>query len=409
MPFLPPNTTFNEDLYRFHWPTVGVECVLERFSETIDDIRVEIVINLDHALYGGRLYSGRLLLSGPNSRRDVQRALEERVPRDVIDWGAVLEQVCLLSRERYRQGEPTVDLALIDFLERPRFLLPPFIVHNGISIPYGDGGTAKSLFALRWCVELAVLGFPSLYLDWEDDAQTHAERLQAIANGMGVDICEGLIYYQRRSAPLAASVREIRRFIAEHSIQHAVVDSVGMAAGDPNDHGLMIEAVRAARSLQIASTLVHHLPKDAKDKTKPFGSVYASNEARLTWLFEKAQEEGADDLAVVLTNHKHNRGKLQPKQAYRVRFTNDGDTLISVEFEATALGQIDAFRHKLKQHELIAQALKANGALRPADIASILEVDGVNLSGGAISSLLKRHEGKLFVRREGGLWGALYE
>lgn len=407
MAFPPPNTTFSEDLYVFHWPGVGVECVLERFSETRDgDIRAEMVVNLDHPLHGGRLYSGRLLLSGPNSRRDVQRALEERIPKETVDWGAVLEQVCLLSRERYREGEPTIDLAQVEFLERPRFLLAPFIVRNGISIPYGDGGTAKSLFALRWCVELAQLGIASLYLDWEDDKETHAERLLAICNGMGVEVDANLIFYQRRTAPLAASGREIRRFVAEHAVQHVVADSVGMAAGDPNDHGLMIEAVRAARALGVAATLVHHLPKDAKDKTKPFGSVYASNEARMTWLFEKAQEEGVDELAVVLTNHKHNRGRLHPKRAYRVRFINDGDSLIQVDFEDTEVAQIDFFRSKMPQHQLIAEALTANGALRPSDIAIVLLADGVAITTNAIGTILRRHEGKLFVRREGGTWGA---
>lgn len=407
MPLAAPNATYSEDFYRFHWPGSGIECLLERFSERRDDIACEFTVNAEHPLFGGRLYSGRLLLIGPNSRRDVRKELAERY--DEPDWGGILEQICHLSRERYRRGEPAVDLSLVEFGERPKLLLPPFLVQNGISIPYGDGGTAKSLFALRWCVELAALGFRSLYIDWEDDQETHAERLQAICAGMGIELCPDTIFYQRRSVPLAACVREIRRFVAEHDIAHVVVDSAGMAAGDPNDHGLMIEAVRAARSLGISATLVHHLPKDAKDRTKPFGSVYASNEARMTWLFEKAQEEGEDELAVVLTNHKYNRGRSQLKQAFRVRFVNDGDLLLQVDFESVELGQIEAFRSKLPQHRLIAEALKSNGALRPADIATVLEADGLKLSGGAISSLLKRHEGKLFTRMAGGLWGVLYE
>ena len=398
-----PNATYSEDLYRFHWPALGVECLIERFMDRRDDIATELTVNFEHPLYGGRLYSGRLLLIGPNSRRDVKRALEDRVAE--VDWDGVLEQICLLARERYRRGEPPVDLASVDFQERARFLLEPWVVRNGISILYGDGGTAKSLFALRWCLELAMQGIKSLYLDWEDDQATHAERLLALCCGLSVEVPSDMIFYQRRSTPVKDSVREIRRFAAEHGIEHSVFDSASMAAGDPNDHGLMIEAVRAARALEISTTLIHHLPKDARDKSKPFGSVYASNEARLTWLVEKAQEEGKDELALVFTNHKYNRGRLAPKRAYKVSFVNDSDLLLSVEFTETEIGQIAAFRGKLPQWRLIADVLKQNGKLRPADIQQVLAADGLEISIDIIGANLRRHNGSLFIRMEGGVWG----
>ena len=406
MALLPPNPTYSEDLYVFTWPDIGVEVILERFAERSDDIAVEATVNFAHPILGGRLYSGRLLLIGPNSKRDVARMLLERV--DEVDWPGLLEQVCLLARDRYRRGEPPVDLSRIEYTEQPRFLLAPFIVRNGISILYSDGASAKSLFALRWCVLLAGAGIASLYLDWEDDATTHAERLQAVCAGMNVEMAEGLIFYQKRSVPLAASVRELRRFIGESHIEHVVTDSVGMAAGDPNDHGLVIEAVRAARSLGVAVTLIHHLPKDARDKTKPFGSVYASNEARITWLIEKAQEEETDEMAVAMTNHKYNRGRLQGRRAYKLAFTNDedGDMLLSVAFTETEISQVAAFRPKLPQHRLIADVLKANGALAPNDIAAALEAEGIIIPVGVIRAVLNRYRGKMFIKVGEG-WGCM--
>lgn len=401
----PPATTFSEDLYVFNWPDFGVEVILERFSERSDDIAVEATVNLDHPLHGGRLYSGRLLLIGPNSKRDIARMLHER--DEEMDWAGMLEQVCLQARDRYRRGEPPVDLATVEFTEQPRFLLQPFIVRNGISILYGDGATAKSLFTMRWCAQLASEGINSLYLDWEDDAVTHAERLHAVRCGMDADEFAGHVYYQHRSVPLAASVREVRRFMAENQIEHIVIDSVGMAAGDPNDHGLVIEAVRAARSLGVASTLIHHLPKDQRDKTKPFGSVYASNEARITWLIEKAQEEEQDEMAVALTNYKYNRGRLQGKRAYKLAFISDGDLLLSVGFTETDISQVQAFRPKLPQHKLMFDVLKQNGRLRAPDIADALAADGIAVTANAVGTILRRHEGKLFVRLEGGYWGVL--
>jgi hypothetical protein len=410
---IPPSATYSQDFYRFHWHELGIEAIAERFNDRRDDIACELTVNLDHPLYGGRLYSGRLLLIGPNSRRDVRRELEDRTGGhngdQPFDWGGILEQLCLLARERFRQGEPVVDLALVDVGERPRFLLEPFVLSSGIAIPYGDGKTVKSIFALRWCVELALQGVKSLYLDWEDDKETHGERLTAICVGMDVgEPPPGWIFYQRRSSKLAESVNEVRQFIAKNEIGHVVIDSCGMAAGDPMDPGLVIECARAARTLGPPVSLIHHLPKDQKDKTKPFGSVYASNEARLTWLFEKAQEEGKDQLDLLLTNHAFNRGQKMPKRGYRVRFTNDGDTLVSIEFEDLSVEQMPAFKSPAgKQKDNIMAALLANGALSPADISDVLAADGVEIAPKTISAVLKRYENKFFVRRDRGLCAAL--
>lgn len=410
----PPNTTFSEDYYHFHWPELGIEVALERFQERKDDIATEATVELEHPLYGGRLFSGRLLLIGPNSRRDARHILEGRF--DEVDWEGILEVVCTLARDRFRRGEPIVDLSKVEVGERPRFLLEPFIVDTGINIPYGDGKTAKSLFVLRNCVLLALRGIKSLYLDWEDDPETHAERLRAICAGMAIEIGEivGLISYQRRDTRLADTVRETRRAVAENQYQHVVIDSLGMAAGDPNDHGLVIEAVRAARSLSVATSCIHHLPKDSKDKSKPFGSVYASNEARLTWLFEKKQEEGREDLVLALTNQAFNRGRLQPKQAWRIRFNNDGDNLVAVEFEQVDISTVKEFRGKLPLRTQIAQVLKANGRLNSSDILSVLQADDPEdrTTVNTIGTVLRRYDGHddrtpLFVKLERGEW-ALY-
>lgn len=340
MPTLPaPVATYSDDLYHFGWPETGLECILERFNENKDDIRAEFTVNLDDPLMGGCLYSGKLLLMGPNSRRDVKNILNERV--DTIDWGGVLEKVCQMARERFRKGEPTVDLMGVDFSARPRFLLEPVIVPAGIVLRYGDGKTAKSLHTLYDCVRLAQNGVRTLYLDWEDDAETHAERLHALCCGMGVDVNADMIFYQRRSAKLADAARDIRSQIASKGIGHVVVDSLGMAAGGTNSEETIMPAMTAMRSLGVAVTAIHHLPKDSKDKTKPLGSVYSSNEARLTWLYE-AETDAEEKLTLLMTNHAFNRGGKRPKMAYRLTFVNDGDALLSVEVEDLRLADVFA-------------------------------------------------------------------
>lgn len=380
-----PNATYSEDLYRFHWPSLGVECIVEGIVAEKTDIRVEITITLVHNMYGGRLYTGHLLLLGTNSRRDVRKALEDRVPSDEFDWGGILEQICLLTRERYRRGEPVLDLAQVDYRNAVRFLLKPFVPDRAISILYGDGGTAKSLFALAMGVCITTLTelvgmLPEkcgriLYLDWEDDAETHAERLAAVCKGMGIDVPDDLILYQRRAERLQESTRELRRTIVEKDVVLVIVDSLGMAAGNPMDEALMLGALKAARSFNCAVLMIHHLPKDPKDKSKPFGTVYASNEARMTWLVEASEDEGSNSLSALYTNHKWNRGRKFNRRALLAHFeTTADDELVSVKFSEGDIRLMDAFRNKLPLPQLMVKILEDYLAVRPPEAPPTLTV-----------------------------------
>ena len=377
-----PAATYSDDFYRYHWADFGVEFLLERFSETKDDIRAELTVNFDRAETGGRLYSGRLLLMGPNSRRDVKNLLDQRT--EEMDWGGMLEQVCRLSRERYRRGEPVVDLYTVPSQEGSRFWVEPFILVNGITILYGDGATAKSSLALYWALEMPGT---ILYLDWEDDATVHAERLRALGGDQ-----EGKVFYQRRTARLSESVRDIRRTIAERDVVLVIVDSLGMAAGDPNDTSLTIEALRACRALGVSVLAIHHLPKDAKDKSKPFGSVYSSNEARLTWLVQKTQEEDADEFEVLLTNHKANRSRLYSKQAFRIRFQNQDDELVRLIISRTDAKRIEAFRAHLSVWQHVVAILGDGRRRSYEELRKAMEDEGRKISVPTLRTRMNEHK-----------------
>lgn len=372
-----PQVEYGDDLYTFKWPDLGVEALVERLAEDRTDIRCELTVRSMDSKYGGRLFSGRLLLMGPNSRRDVVRALSDRM--EDVDWAGCLEQLCLMSKERYRHGEPIVNLYDVAPKEAGRFLVDPYILESGITILYGDGATAKSNLALRWGVEVSLHRGSVLYLDWEDDAATHGERLRALCKGLGIDDVGYGVLYQRRHARVSDSVREVRRAIAEHDVKLVIIDSLGMAAGDPNDSNLVIEAMRACRSMGCAVLCIHHLPKNAIDKTKPFGTVYASNEARLTWLIEKTQEEDADTFQVLLTNQKSNRSRLYGKRAMKVEFINHDDELIKLTLTPIDMVDIDAFRPKMALWQHVRSVISVN-ALTVAEIKKGLADDGRDTS-----------------------------
>lgn len=388
-----PDDTYAEDLHRFVWAD-GVEMVLERFIERKEDVSCELAVSSSHPTKGGTLYRGRLLLMGPSSRRDVRTALERR--DEEPDWGGMLEQACALSLKRYRAGEPVVDLFTIDTSQPSRYLIRPFVFDRALNVIYGDGASAKSVLALAMGLAVAsgeAIGSieaedtgRALYLDWEDDPETHAERLQALCKGAGVVLEADQVLYQRMTASLAEASRDIRKLIVERGVRLVIVDSVGMACGgDPNDAATLMRCMVAARSLAVPVVAIHHIGKDAKDKSKPYGSVYASNETRSSWLVEKQQDEGSDELRVALTNQKTNRSRVAPRQAFVVRFHNAGDRLEQIDLRSLSFGQSSDVG-TVSQKWTLATVLREYGS---TTVKALAETTGISPS--RVRTVLTKH------------------
>lgn len=378
-----PECHFIDDCYRFEWPKQMVSMELERFHETKDDIRCELTVTSTDPVAPGRLFSGRLLLIGPNSLRDVARSLKERDPEK--DWSAVIGQARDLARDRYRSGDPLIDLRQVQTSERPRYLVRPLIYEgNAISMLYGLGETAKSVTALSIGVAVAsgeqVFVWdpsdsgPVIYLDWEDDAETHSERLRAIAACAGIDAANVPVFYQQMHTSLPSAAREVRRRISELGARLVIIDSLGVACGgDPQDAEAMITTLIAARSLGVPVLVIHHMSKGEKDKRNPYGSVYGRNEVRLAWHVEGEVERG-EEMAVirnVFTNTKANRGVTQSSMRLATELTLEGDDVVSIEIRE--LQRSEAVRTgQGRNHEIIADALKY-GPLTVSEIAEAVE------------------------------------
>jgi len=169
-----PTFTQLGDAYRFTWHDLpGTIIELDRFREMRGDLHAEITIYYPRADGNpGLLHYAKLnLLSSTRSR--LGKSLQERVPS--IDWGGLLEQVCILAVEQYRKGEPTQDLREIEPDSKPRWMLWPYIEHGGPTILAAPGGAGKSMLAMAMAYSVAsgyaILGrmdakpVPALYLD----------------------------------------------------------------------------------------------------------------------------------------------------------------------------------------------------------------------------------------------------
>lgn len=407
-----PDETYADDLYRFAWPD-GIEMVVERLHEVRDDIACELTVRSSHPTKGGTLMEGkRLLLIGPNSSRDIARSLAER--DEESDWRGMLEQATTLSRRRYRKGEPPTDLREPLTIES-RYLLRPLLIDGGTTVWFGSEESAKSMLAMSMAVAVAsgfeVAGLvaettgPVLYLDWEDEANTHKERLRAICAGVGVYIDEVPIWHQRMTASLSESARDMRRLVAELGAVFVIVDSIGMASGgDPADAAGIIKAMIGARSLGVPVLGIHHLPKDAKDKSRPYGSVYAAAEARMTWLVERDDDAPAGMTRIALTNKKSNRSSRHDRQSFEFQFVSSADreTLEQVIVSPIAFIEAAAIGTGAGQKWRIAAELKE----APKTIDELAEATGITRA--VLRAQLNRKANQnLFQKGDDGRWGLL--
>ncbi len=399
-----PQEVYLADTYRFTYKVEGVDLLLDHFNEGKDGLHAEITVTTSRQPAPGLLHFGRLNLSSGPSKGGLVKALRQRaVPGflDDVDFPGMVEQVCYRALSRWREGEPFIDLRTVNYRERPRWLVDPFVEHSGPTIIFAKGGSGKSLFGLALAVTVAT-GIPILgstptailrtgYIDWEADEFTHAERLAAICDAAGIDMPE--LLYRRGVASLAEGAATLRRYIAEKGLGFIVIDSVGAArGGDPNSAELTIKLFAAIRSLGIPCLCIDHITKNPNDpKENPFGSVYTTNLARITWRMDTIQAEGSDQAAISLTNMKINNGRIAKRRGYRAFYKSDeDDRLVSAWWEPADMGSLPEFLESLSQRDQVAAVLKnQNRSMHPKEIAAILQAEfGITMPEDTVRAVL---------------------
>lgn len=403
-----PQATYLEDEYRFLWESAGVELVFERFREERGELKAEVQPH--NALGPGVLPPEKLNLGSARSIKQYANTLSARGLLESEEWVGMLTQACGLAVARYRDGAPAVDLWAEESGPAGRYLVKPFVFDNAVNLLYGAGDSGKSALSLVLGLVVAsgeeIAGLVTerqgnvMYLDWEDSDDTHRERVRALARGFGIEGQEGWFKYRRMDASLRESTRAIRKDIATYNVALVIIDSIGMACGgDPNDAGGIIQAMLAARSLGVPVLAIHHLAKEAKDKSTPYGSVYASNEARMSWLVESERElDGA--LRMSLTNYKSNRGARHDRQAFSFRFVEDDyERIERIEVTSLTFAQVKDVG-KGGQKYKIADALK-RGAMTVGEIA-----EATGITTATVRMWLNRSKDELFVKLpDGKRWG----
>ena len=406
------------DAYRFTWHDLpGTAIELDRFREMRGDLHAEITIyNPKPDGNPGLLHFAKLnLLSSTRSR--LGKILQER--EGSIDWGGLLEQVCILAVEHYRKGEPTIDLRETQPDTKPRWLLWPYIEHGGPTILAAPGGAGKSMLAMAMAYSVAsgyaILGrvdiepVPVLYLDYETSAAVHAERLRAIASGLGNEDLPP-IFYRRMTASLPESTGFVRKEIDRLGIGFVVIDSLGFAGdGPPVEAATALGLFRSIRKLTVPCLAIHHQRKTPPGMKKNqnidaiFGSVYFINSARRVWQVDSSPSDSGDILYLSLKNSKANNGRLERAHALKLSIKNSlDDRLTSICIDPCRLEEIPAFAEKMSVKQRILIELKT-GKLDRNELAERLDK-----KPGHISKTLNTLKGAgKVIQLPGSQWGLL--
>ena len=176
--------------YAIHWPDQNIRILLEYLAKERNGIIGEITI-LDGA--STLCESLRINLNAEPKTKSIAKKVHENDGRFTLpDWARMIESTCVLTLRRYRRGEPSQYLDRHTIVEPLTFAINPLVPKKKSAILFSDGGKGKSTFALALALAVnaggtvagvSALKGKALYLDWEDDVDVHARRLQAIQAG----------------------------------------------------------------------------------------------------------------------------------------------------------------------------------------------------------------------------------
>lgn len=266
-----------------------------------------------------------------------------------------------------------------------RWTLKPLLEASAVTRLIAAGGSLKSLLGLAICATVAsgspkLIGLKpqqtgtSLFLDWEADGATHAERLRALAKGAGIQIPDGTVHYIRMSGALHLSQRRIASAVADINPVLIVADSNAMARGASGDGSAEDSTIRmfsALRSFGRSALIVDHKSdeKARRGLSGGYGSIFNRNLARLEWeVNRKIETPNHTDLVLRLEKANNMRRGLELGYRIVIKQTTEDiwdtikietvnpQTVVAMTTEGTTLA--DRVAGYLK-HQTEAQTVKA--------------------------------------------------
>lgn len=394
------------------WPSTGVRVVVARIDEKHGELKGEMTVSSRPPWAKGVINVWKVQLPSSRSRAEVIRDLKEACKDPDVDWPNVVNTACVTAMEIHRNGQPEVDLWTVDPDSVPD-ILDPFIPGDGVTSIFTKGGGRKSTTAMAMGLSIAsnveIVGspvagkaFPVIYVDYEDTPPIHAERMRAIWNPLGID-GRPPIWWKGMFLSFREGVEAIRGIIARREAKFGIVDSMILArGGDMNDSDGTIKTYLALRSTGIPWLAVDHVNRKDGESGEPemaAGSSTNHNSARRTHFLETIGEPGDDKAVLIIHNKKTNRGKLNPRQVYKVRYVNKGGKLVELHYEKSNPEAIPEVMERMPVASRIKYELR-DGPTRTERLAEKL-----NVKPDQVEQVLKTldREGKVIQLPQG--WG----
>ena len=223
---------------------------------------------------------------------------------------------------------------------------------------YGDGGSAKSVIALSAATAIAgdaerwmgrrVANCPTLYIDFELDADEQRRRAYQVARGVCLERPpHDLLYVSGLGRPSGEILEGCLDVCEEYGAGFVVIDSLGIAlqgeAESASDvirfHHKYLDPFRAAG---VTLLVIDHQGKSQANESyqnkRTFGSVYKENLARSV-LQVQPGDRGSGLLAVKIRQTKHNFGPKAEPFGARLAFTEEQITVSEHSLDPTELVQ----------------------------------------------------------------------
>jgi hypothetical protein len=316
-----PQVIRQDDGVLFWWPATGLTIELLRVREYGHQTKAELIAKKN----SGVLCQLSVDLLNLSHRLQLAKHLQKRVGSKNVNWENVLEVVCVRGLVELRRGEAIVSLEPDGQNSPSSFLLKPLLLENHPNVIYAPGGSGKSYLALFASLLLAcgvssnnltcdVIPRRVLYLDWELSASDMKARVRMLMLGHP-ELTGHFPYYRKCIRSLADDVSELRKIVRGEGFEVLVVDSVAMAAGgdELEKSGPALRFYSAVRTLNLASLIIGHTPKQSEGGRTLYGSVFFENLARHVWEVKKYSKPGDRLTRIGLYHKKFNLcGHLDP-------------------------------------------------------------------------------------------------
>jgi hypothetical protein len=352
---------------------------------------LDIVLDVDHVrrergelhgyltaycgLPGARTIVNKVLLAGTTNlgsmttRKRIGDMLQDRALAKDVDFHGLIEELALRAEEAEKIGDPAINLADVT----------PAPIENDVwdvkgirlarwhsTLVHGLADTLKSQIVLMVLAELERCGIPTMFVDWEMDADTHARRLRQLC---GADVPP--ITYVRAARGLVHEIDRLQRIKHEKKIEYVGLDSVGFGCDGPPEaaeHALAFN--RAVRQLGIGSIQIAHQAKGENGDKMPFGSAFWFNSARVVYGVKRAEGHGDESrVNVALYPTKSNLFKRGGPVGLEFHF---GETQTTVT-ERDVADQADDLAARLSVPQRMRAILKRG----PLTVAALAEELGV--------------------------------